>query len=116
MQHETTNLKPLEEDVLEKLKEFPQGIKRRELQIYLFAGFSSNADRRIRHAIKGLRDKGFVIVSSSDHSGYKLTTDQNEVKHYVAEQIKRAKACMRTARRVRQAYQMRDQLPIGLTS
>ena len=110
------NLKPLEAQVLKKLEEFPQGIKRHELQIYLFAGFSKNADRSIRNAIQGLRNKGYVIVSASDRSGYKLTTDNNEVLHYVNEQIKRAKTCMRTARRVREAYKKRNQISMRLTS
>lgn len=116
MQPETKDLPKFQSEILELLKNAQNGIKRHDLQMYMFFKTSPNNDRRIRRAIKGLRDKGFVIVSSSDHSGYKLTTNQDEVKHYVNEQIKRAKACMRTARKVREAYQMRDQLTIGLSS
>lgn len=116
MYADRSNLKLLEQQVLKELEEHPAGIKRRELQISLFAGYSDSADRVIRKAIKSLRDKGFVIASSSRSCGYRLTTNNEEVKHYVNEQIKRAKACMRTARKVRQAYQLRDQLSIGLTS
>lgn len=116
MQPETKDLSQFQTDVLELLKNAQNGIKRHDLQMYMFFKTSPNNDRRIRRTIKVLRDRGFVIVSSSDRSGYRLTTDQNEVKHYVNEQIKRAKACLKTARRVREAYQMRDQVSMVLSS
>ncbi len=79
--------------------------------IFSYSKNDSN-DRAIRRAIAELRERGSVITSASDHAGYMLTTDHEAVKHYLNESIKRAKKIMRTARKVRQAYGLKDQMSL----
>lgn len=90
-----------------------QPVTRGTLQYALFDVRSSNNDRAVRKTIENLRNLGYVIVSYSDGSGYKLATTEDEVRHYVAEQVKRAKTLLRTARKVKAAYGLRDQLPFA---
>ena len=53
---------------------------------------------------------GYVIVSNSDHSGYKLATTKAEVDAYVAERKKAAAQMIKTAMKVRKAFQQRGQM------
>lgn len=107
------SLNKLETEVLEILKGYQQ-VSRAILQGIIFKTTDNpNADRRIRRAISSLRNHGYVIVSFSNGNGYQLTTDPEKVRHYVTEQVKRARVLMRTAHKVKRAYGLRDQLPLS---
>ena len=56
MQPDTSGLTPIQSDVLELLKNAQNGIKRHDLQMYIFHEVRPNLDRAIRHAIRKLRD------------------------------------------------------------
>lgn len=75
MKKTTTTLSPLQSFVLAALKEGRRPVRREELQrrIYQTSG-NRNNDRAIQGAIRALRMIGFVIVSNSEQSGYKLAT------------------------------------------
>jgi allophanate hydrolase subunit 2 len=109
------DLTPIQTEVLKALTKHKKGASRQFLQEVVYHGQSPNYDRVIRKAIENLRNRGFVILSSSDQRGYRLAATENEVRHYVAEQIKKAKTLMKTARKVKKAYGLRDQLSMGLT-
>ena len=104
----------IERQVLDILNSYSGGVSRLALQGIIFKTESdANADRRIRRAISSLRNRGFIIVSNSHGRGYQLTTDPAKVRHYYNEQIKRARAIMRTANHVRRAYGLKDQLSLS---
>ncbi len=106
-------LNKLEAEVLEVLKGYQQ-VSRASLQGIIFKTTDKpNADRSIRKAISSLRNHGYVIVSFSNGNGYELTTDPEKVRHYVTEQVKRARMLMRTAHQVKRAYGLRDQLVLS---
>ena len=116
MQPNTSDMTPLQQKILDLLEKNPKGISRTDLQTEIFERKTSNYDRAIRRAISNLRDRGFVITSASDHAGYNLTTDPEAVRHYLNESVKRAKRIMRTARKVREAYGLRNQISMSLSS
>lgn len=104
-------LTDLQADVLKIVSKARKPIPRSRIQ-YLIYGTTTNRnnDRAIQVTIKALRDMGYVIVSSSDHSGYKLATTQGEVDAFVAERKKAAEQMVKTALRVRKAFQQRGQI------
>jgi|DewCreStandDraft_4_1066084.scaffolds.fasta_scaffold88271_2 type IV secretory pathway VirB4 component len=109
-------LTPIQEKVLQVLKDHEGFMQtRRQLQ-FLVCRTENNAsnDRKIRKAIEDLRNRGYVITSTSDGRGYRLATEADEVQHYYAEQIKRARTILRTAYKVKRAYGLRDQLPLSV--
>lgn len=112
MDPNSADLNDLQTKVLDLLRKNTTGITRGKLQQDIFVFQNPSNDRAIRRAIAELRERGFVITSASDHAGYMLTTDREAVKHYLNESIKRAKKIMRTARKVRQAYGLKDQMSL----
>ncbi len=110
------DITPMQKQILELLDLNPKGVSRQALQLHIFKRRTESDDRIIRKAISNLRERGYVITSASDRAGYRLTTDPEAVRHYLNESVKRAKMIMRTARKVRNAYGLRDQLPLTLSS
>lgn len=113
--------KPLnerDEQVLEYLKSFNvgEGPTKEMLQMMLFKEMNKNFERMVRFSIQKLRDHGYVIASSSDKPGYRLTTNKDDVKHYVNETRKRAKMLLATARKVERAHGLRNNMRMSLTS
>ncbi len=107
-----------DEQVLEYLKSFNvgEGPTKEMLQMMLFKDINRNYERMVRFSIQKLRDHGYVIASSSDKPGYRLTTNKEDVKHYVNETRKRAKMLMATARKVERAHGLRKNMRMSLTS
>lgn len=109
-------LTPLQSFVLAALKEGKRPVRRDELQHRIYQTRNNrNNDRAIQHAIRALRMIGFVIVSNSEQSGYKLATTDAEVNRYVAERMKAAREMMRTARKVQKAFKVRNQMVLAGT-
>lgn len=107
----------LELSVLELLQNNPKGLRRDQLQKKIFKSVGDpNNDRRIRMAISKLRKRNYVIASSSTEPGYRLTTDREAVRHFVAEQRKRARELNATASRVERAYGLRKQSRMNLSA
>jgi len=106
-------LTKLQINVLSMLQESTR-LTRAQIQDGIYSTVNNpNHDRRIRGAIATLRNRGYVISSSSRGKGYQLTTDPAKVRHYVNEQVKKAKSLMRTAHKVKCAYGLRDQMPLS---
>lgn len=106
-----------DENVLEVLKaSLKDGLTKEAIQMSVFEKVGPNWERRIRASIKNLRDHGYVIASSSDKPGYRLTADKDDVKHYVNETRKRAKMLLATARKVEKSYGLRNNMSMRLTS
>ena len=106
-----TELTELQERVLKIVSKAKKPATRPSIQFAVYGTTTNrNNDRAIQNAIKTLRDMGYVIVSSSDHSGYKLATTKAEVDAYVAERKKAAAQMIKTAMKVRKAFQQRGQM------
>lgn len=106
-------LKPLTETDLYVLKLLKGrgACNRQSLQDAIYGTLRNpNNDRRVRECIQHLRDHGYVIISSSRSKGYELTKDKRKVSSYVDEQFKKAKAMMRTARKVARAHGLLNQI------
>ena len=112
MKHtQSPTLTPLQSFVLAALKESKKPVRRDELQRRIYQTHNNrNNDRSIQTAIRALRMIGFVIVSNSEQSGYKLATTDAEVNRYVSERMKAAREMMRTARKVQKAFKARNQM------
>lgn len=109
-----SNLTPTQDEVLKIVSKAKKPMPRSKIQSAIYGTTNNrNNDRTIQLAIKSLRDMGYVIVSNSDHSGYKLATTQAEVDHYVAERKKAASQMVKTAMRVHKAFQMRGQMSLS---
>lgn len=105
-------------NVLDQLRDAQAGITRARLVALNYPkGYTSqNADRHVRRAIKRLRNLGLVIVSSTDHAGYRIAR-RNEtkiVRKFAEQQFKAAKSRMATARRVLKAYGLEGNLRMAL--
>lgn len=106
-------LSPLQDNVLKIVSKAKKPMPRRAIEKTVFGTVGNrNNDRAIQMAIRALRDMGYVIVSNSNHSGYKLATTQAEVDHYVAERKKAAREMVKTAMRVSKAFKMRGQMSL----
>jgi len=109
-----SKLSPTQAHVLAVLKSSKGNITRAEMQREMFGTYENkNKDRLIRKALQSLRNIGFVIVSNSKESGYRLANTQAEVDHYVNERIKAAREMIATARKVKKAYQLRGQMRLA---
>lgn len=107
-------LTDLQEAVLKIVSKARKPIPRSRIQFMVYGTTDNrNNDRGVQNAIKSLRDLGYVIVSNSDHSGYKLATTQAEVDAFVAERKKAATQMIRTANRVRKAFHQRGQMSLA---
>lgn len=102
-------------DLLESMS-LKSGLTKEMLQMAVFGDVSPNFERRIRGSIQNLRDHGYIIASSSDRPGYRLTTDKEDVRHYINETRKRAKMLLATARKVEKSYGLRNNMRMSLTS
>lgn len=108
------NLTPMQEKVLKILSKARKPMPRVKLQFAIYGTTDNrNNDRAIQSVIHSLRRLGYVIVSNSNHSGYKLATTQAEVDQYVAEREKAAKQMIKTAMQVRKAFQQRGQMHLS---
>jgi len=106
-------LTSMQAQVLEALKNSKTLVRRADLQRVVFGtSRNRNHDRAIQRLIRELRLLGFVIVSHSNTPGYRLTTTDAEVSHYVAEQFKRAREIRQTAMRVKRAHGLRRQMAL----
>lgn len=87
----------LERQVFEALAEKPgQTLTRPDLVFKIFGVYVQKTelsncaqDRKIRECIERLRDRDYPIHSSSGEAGYTLTTDDEAIDEYIAEQRSR---------------------------
>jgi len=75
-------------------------LTRVRLQILLDAD-----DRTVRRWIQSVRDAGLPVCSSSHNYGYWLAQTEEEYDAFEKEYLSHAKAQMRTAKRMRKAFQ-----------
>ena len=104
--------------VLDTLEHNPKGMKRVKLVTAVTSWpWDQTSDRRVRKAIKRLRDLGLVILSSTQSSGYRLAgpEDTAAVQAYADQQMRAAKSRMATARKVQKAYGLRNVVPMDLS-
>ena len=107
------HLTPMQEKVLKVLSKSKKPMSRAKLQFAVYGSTDNrNRDRAIQGIIYSLRRLGYVIVSNSDHNGYKIANTKAEVDRYVAEREKAAKQMIKTARRVRLAFQQLTQMQL----
>jgi hypothetical protein len=109
-----TKVKPLtflDKQILAYLAKSGKEVRREELRKKFF-----ETDRNIRRSIQRLRNHNYIIASSSARAGYRLTTNKTEVRRYVDETRKRARAMLKAASHVEKAYGLRNNLRMKLST
>lgn len=107
-------LKPLtflDKAILQYLAKTGREVRRKEL-----CNKFLETDRNIRRSIQHLRNHNYIIASSSARAGYRLTTSKTEVRRYVDETRKRARAMLKAASHVEKAYGLRKNMRMKLSA
>lgn len=106
--------------VFRALHDNPEGVTRDDLVKTIYVDTRPRAEstkhRAARKAIARLRIAGVVVLSHSGKSGYRLATENEieQVRSFVAEQFRAAKARMKAAASVRKAYGLKDNLEFDI--
>ena len=105
-----TELTELQETILKIVSKAKKPATRPSIQFAVYGTTNNrNNDRAIQNAIKALRDLGYVIVSNSDHQATSWRPHKRKWMPMLLS-AKAAAQMIKTAMKVRKAFQQRGQM------